>query len=82
MRNIGGSIGISIVETILARHQQLHQNEMVQHIVQWSPVYQTRVQQYTETFSNYASAPTAHTQAIGQVGRAAGPAGDALVLRR
>ncbi len=72
MRNIGGSIGISIVQTILTRHQQLHQNEMVRHIVNGSPVYQTRVQQYTETFSNYASAPTAHSQAIGQVGRALG----------
>ena len=28
-RNVGGSIGISIVNTIVARHQQLHQNELV-----------------------------------------------------
>ena len=28
-RNVGGSIGISIVNTIMARHQQLHQNELV-----------------------------------------------------
>ena len=28
-RNVGGSIGISLVNTIVARHAQLHQNEMV-----------------------------------------------------
>lgn len=29
LRNIGGSIGISVVNTIVARHQQVHRNEMV-----------------------------------------------------
>src|SRR5579871_840281 len=29
LRNIGGSIGISVVNTIVARHEQLHHNEMV-----------------------------------------------------
>lgn len=31
-RNIGGSIGISVVNTIVARHEQTHRNEMVRHI--------------------------------------------------
>ncbi len=29
LRNIGGSIGISVVNTIVARHEQVHRNEMV-----------------------------------------------------
>lgn len=29
LRNIGGSIGISIVNTIVARHEQIHRNELV-----------------------------------------------------
>jgi DHA2 family multidrug resistance protein len=29
MRNIGGSIGISVVNTIVARHEQLHRTELV-----------------------------------------------------
>jgi len=29
MRNLGGSIGISVVNTIVARHEQLHRNELV-----------------------------------------------------
>ena len=28
MRNIGGSIGISVVNTIVARHEQLHRSEL------------------------------------------------------
>jgi DHA2 family multidrug resistance protein len=28
LRNIGGSIGISVVNTIVARHEQLHRNEL------------------------------------------------------
>lgn len=29
LRNIGGSVGISVVNTIVARHEQLHRNELV-----------------------------------------------------
>jgi DHA2 family multidrug resistance protein len=29
MRNVGGSVGISIVNTIVARHEQLHRSELV-----------------------------------------------------
>jgi DHA2 family multidrug resistance protein len=29
LRNVGGSVGISLVNTIVARHQQLHQTELV-----------------------------------------------------
>jgi DHA2 family multidrug resistance protein len=32
LRNIGGSIGISIVNTVVARHEQLHRVEMSRHI--------------------------------------------------
>ncbi|MGC1374396.1 MAG: DHA2 family efflux MFS transporter permease subunit [Candidatus Sulfotelmatobacter sp.] len=31
-RNIGGSIGISVVNTIVTRHEQTHRNEMVRHL--------------------------------------------------
>ena len=32
MRNLGGSFGIAIATTILARRQQLHQNVLVGHV--------------------------------------------------
>ena len=72
MRNVGGSIGISIVQTILARHEQLHRNELVQHITPTSPNFQQNLQYFTQIFSNYASHPTAQTQATGQIGRLLG----------
>jgi DHA2 family multidrug resistance protein len=32
LRNIGGSVGISVVNTIVARHEQLHRTELVHHV--------------------------------------------------
>jgi MFS transporter, DHA2 family, multidrug resistance protein len=69
MRNIGGSIGISVVETILARHQQLHQTELVRHLTPTSPNYQQNLQYFTGLFSQYADRVTAQQQAVGQVGQ-------------
>lgn len=43
MRNIGGSIGISIVNTIIARHEQLHRNELVHSIAPTSITFQEQV---------------------------------------
>ena len=48
-RNVGGSIGISIVNTIVARHQQLHQNELLHSLTPSSPNFQNQLhslQQY------------------------------------
>jgi len=39
-RNIGGSIGISMINTLIARHQQIHQNELVKHITPLNARYQ------------------------------------------
>jgi MFS transporter, DHA2 family, multidrug resistance protein len=44
LRNIGGSVGISLVETMLARRAQFHQDELISHV--------TRAQQ---TFRNVSS---------------------------
>ncbi|HZS54733.1 MAG TPA: DHA2 family efflux MFS transporter permease subunit [Bryobacteraceae bacterium] len=43
LRNVGGSIGISIVNTIVARHEQLHRTELVRHLQATSPVAQERL---------------------------------------
>jgi DHA2 family multidrug resistance protein len=40
LRNIGGSIGISIVNTVVARHEQLHRVEMSGHINAANPAFQ------------------------------------------
>lgn len=32
MRNIGGSVGISVAQTLLTRRQDLHQNEIANYV--------------------------------------------------
>ena len=39
-RNLGGSIGISVAGTVLARSTQMHQNYLTAHLVPTSPAYQ------------------------------------------
>jgi DHA2 family multidrug resistance protein len=48
LRNIGGSIGISLVETLLARRQQVHRNELSRYITPSGVAHQTllRLQNY------------------------------------
>ena len=51
-RNVGGSVGIAIVNTIVTRHAQLHQNELVRSIVPSSVNVQNQLhalQQYLQT---------------------------------
>ena len=51
-RNVGGSVGIAMVNTIIARHAQLHQNELVRSIVPTSVTVQNQLhtlQQYLQT---------------------------------
>jgi MFS transporter, DHA2 family, multidrug resistance protein len=39
MRNLGGSVGISIVQTMLARRSQFHQSRLAEHITNGNPIY-------------------------------------------
>jgi DHA2 family multidrug resistance protein len=51
-RNVGGSIGISVVNTIVARHEQLHQNELLHSLGPSSIPLQNQLhalQQYLQT---------------------------------
>ncbi len=42
-RNVGGSFGISLVTTMLARQSQRHQNYLVEHVTPTDPAYQARI---------------------------------------
>ena len=44
LRNIGGGIGISLVNTLLSRHEQAHRNEMLRHFTSGNPEFAARVQ--------------------------------------
>jgi MFS transporter, DHA2 family, multidrug resistance protein len=39
LRNIGGSIGISVVNTVVTRHEQIRHNELIQHLTPATPLY-------------------------------------------
>jgi DHA2 family multidrug resistance protein len=67
MRNIGGSVGISLVNTILVRHQQLHQNELVQHLSPTESAVQHSLHAFMQTFTGSDGAATAHQQAYGML---------------
>jgi DHA2 family multidrug resistance protein len=40
MRNVGGGVGISMVNTLVARHQQIHRAELVQNLTPGNPAFQ------------------------------------------
>ena len=69
MRNMGGSIGISAVTTILARRQQVHQGYLVRNTFQYNPHLQQILNQLTNQFRARSGTAHAIQQAYGQVYR-------------
>ena len=49
-RNLGGSVGISIMGTLLARRSQFHQNVLVSHTTQFSPALRATTAQLQQAF--------------------------------
>jgi DHA2 family multidrug resistance protein len=43
LRNIGGSVGIAMAATLLARYSQFYQTNLVAHISPYNPIYQMRI---------------------------------------
>ena len=52
LRNVGGSVGISVVNTIVARHEQLHRNELVHSLTPSNPVLQHRLSELGQFVTN------------------------------
>jgi MFS transporter, DHA2 family, multidrug resistance protein len=59
VRNVGGSIGLSYVATMLQRYAQVHQALMVGHLSQVSPQYQARLALLQRIFERGFTAPDA-----------------------
>ena len=67
-RNLGGSIGISIVQTLLLRHQQLHQARYVETLNPLNPYYVERLNRIAQALINGGVAPAdAHQGAVAQL---------------
>ncbi len=43
LRNEGGSTGIALSATVLARHAQLHQTHLIEHVTPYNPILQERL---------------------------------------
>jgi len=64
-RNIGGSIGISLTTTLVARGTQTHQALMVGHLSPYDPEFQQYLQTVTGALRQYSDPVTAQQQAYG-----------------
>jgi DHA2 family multidrug resistance protein len=67
MRNLGGSIGISAVTTLLARRQQVHQLYLSRNTSIYGPRLEAALQQMTMHFRQRTGAAHALQQAHGQM---------------
>jgi DHA2 family multidrug resistance protein len=65
IRNLGGSIGISISTTFLVRMTQTHQANLVTHMTPYDPVFQQRLSGIAAGLSQYSGGPLGRTQAYG-----------------
>jgi len=68
MRNIGSSVGTSMVTTILARRAQFHQNMLSYHATNYDPAFRDQLSGLSSQLSHAgASAPDAQAQAYGRL---------------
>ncbi|MBV9533700.1 MAG: DHA2 family efflux MFS transporter permease subunit, partial [Bradyrhizobium sp.] len=69
-RNLGGSMGVALTQTIWAQRQQFHQSRLVEHIVPSDIAYQQAIAAMTRFFKAQGSnAPDAASQALAWVGQ-------------
>ncbi|GAA6618839.1 DHA2 family efflux MFS transporter permease subunit [Scytonema sp. NUACC26] len=68
MRNLGGSMGIAALSTLLTRREQFHSNRIGEAVSLYNPQTQQRIEQLTEFFTSRGSASSvAREQAIEQI---------------
>jgi DHA2 family multidrug resistance protein len=63
MRNIGGSLGIALVTTMLARHAQIHQAMMVAHTTPYDPAFMHQLAATQAALAAHSDPVAATTQA-------------------
>jgi DHA2 family multidrug resistance protein len=68
MRNIGSSVGTSIVTTLLARRAQFHQSMLSYHATNYDPAFRNQLSGLTQQLLHAgATAPDARAQAYGRI---------------
>jgi len=67
MRNVGASIGVSLVSTLNERNAQAHQSMLVARLTPYDATYQSSLQLLTTTFATHGGRVAAHQQALGSM---------------
>jgi DHA2 family multidrug resistance protein len=70
IRNVGGSVGVALATTLLARRSQGHQAWLVAHVNPWDPETAQRIAGWTEHFRAHGADPfTAGRRALAMIYR-------------
>ncbi len=67
LRNVGGSVGISLAQTLLTRRSDHHQNEILNYVPQSGAVFQQRLGQIQGYLAHQTSPANARGAAQGQI---------------
>jgi DHA2 family multidrug resistance protein len=67
LRNVGGGIGISLVNTLVARHVQIHRALMAQNLAPQNPAFQQTLRSTEGLMSQYSGPGLARMQAYGLI---------------
>lgn len=67
LRNVGGSIGISITNTLLARHSQVHQNDLLSNLAPSGRMYQQSLSESISALAPKIGEAMARAGALGRM---------------
>lgn len=65
VRNVGGSIGISVAITLTARMTQVHRAQLVGHLTPYDAIFRQHLSTMTGAMGHYSAGPAAKLQAYG-----------------
>jgi DHA2 family multidrug resistance protein len=69
-RNFGGSMGVALSQTVLARREQFHQSRMVEHLGSWNPFYNDSVSRIQSYLNGRAATGSSSGTSVAIVGHA------------
>jgi DHA2 family multidrug resistance protein len=68
-RNLGGSVGVSLANTLLVQRSQFHQARLVENLTPSSPTFQSALRNLTDYFTQFGSPSAAQGRAYGYIGQ-------------
>jgi DHA2 family multidrug resistance protein len=68
-RNFGGSMGVSLSQTVLARREQFHQDRLVENIGSWNPFYYDTLNQIDAYFRTHTFTGSSVVTSVAYIGQ-------------